>query len=195
MDFSSLTTSRNLHHTIDVDNDGAFEIPAPIEPYVLQVVAPNGYAEVERTATELPGELRIKPWARLTGRLLQSGKSVASVPLIVEPIRVHATGLPRDYAIRQGVTKVDGSFVIDRVPPIPSSIQAQLHFATPSPLKSTQSVPLQLKPGETIDLTLGGNGSEITGQLVAENQPPISIITSRSTTSSRSGPGSNRPRL
>jgi thiol-disulfide isomerase/thioredoxin len=171
MDLSSLTTSRNLYHTIDVDNDGAFEIPVPIETYVLQVVAPNGYAEVERTATELPGELRIKPWARLTGHLLQSGKSVASVPLIVEPIRVHATGLPRAYAIRRGVTKVDGSFVIDRVPPIPSSIQAQLHFATPSPLKSSQSVPLQLKPGETIDLTLGGNGSEITGQLVAENQP------------------------
>ncbi len=121
--------------------------------------------------TELPGELRIKPWARLTG----------PHPAAIGEIRGKRTahrrtnqgprnGRFRAYAIRRGVTKVDGSFVIDRVPPIPSSIQAHLHFATPSPLKSSQSVPLQLKPGETIDLTLGGNGSEISGQLVAENQ-------------------------
>jgi hypothetical protein len=28
-----------------------------------------------------------------------------------------------------------------------------------------------LKPAETVDVTLGGNRTEITGQLVAENQP------------------------
>ncbi len=85
------------------------------------------------------------------------------------------------------MTKADGSFVIERVPPIPSRIDAQLHFATPSPLKSSQSVPLQLKPGKTVDVALGGNGSEITGKLVAENQPASFDYHSRSTTSSRDG--------
>jgi thiol-disulfide isomerase/thioredoxin/uncharacterized GH25 family protein len=157
--------------TIQSHSDGAFEIPAPIEPYILQVVSQSGYAEVERTVSEQPGDIRIKPWARVTGRVLQSGKPVANASLTIEPIRIHATGLPRAYSVRAGKTKADGTFVMETVPPIPCRIHAVLHFATASELKSSASLPLHPKPGETIDLTVGGNGSEITGQLVAENQP------------------------
>ncbi len=96
MDLHQLDQWRGpLEHRIDAASDGEFEIPSPIEPYVLQVVSPNGYAEVERAATEQPGEIRIQPWARVTGRLLQSGRPVANAQLIIEPIRVRATGLPR----------------------------------------------------------------------------------------------------
>ena len=50
---SRATSSRWLRRPSDpairVDSSGAFEIPAPTEPYVLQVMAPNGYAEVNCT--------------------------------------------------------------------------------------------------------------------------------------------------
>jgi beta-lactamase regulating signal transducer with metallopeptidase domain/thiol-disulfide isomerase/thioredoxin/uncharacterized GH25 family protein len=172
MDLLSVTEQRaDLYFKIRVDNNGVFEIPAPIETYVLQVVSPNGYAEIERAPTERPGEIRIKPWARVTGRLVQSGEPIANASITIDPIRIRAVGLPRVFTTRNGTTKADGSFVFERVPPIPSRISAQLHFSVASPLKSSQSVPLQLKPGETVDVTLGGDGTEITGQFVAENQP------------------------
>ncbi len=47
-----------------------------------------------------------------------------------------------------------------------------LHFSAPSPLKSGPSVPLSPQPGETIRVTLGGPGIDVTGQLVVENRPP-----------------------
>lgn len=170
-DLDSMLEERSSDRMIQADKSGAFEIPAPIESYILQIVAPHGYAEVSRAATELPGDIRIKPWARVTGRLLQSGKPVANMSLTIEPIRIRGTGHPRAFAIRYGKTNADGSFVIERVPPIPSRIDAFLHFSVPSPLKSSQSVPLRLEPGETVDVTLGGNGIDVTGQLVVENRP------------------------
>ncbi len=162
---------RFLDPAFQADSSGAFEIPAPIEPYVLQVVAPNGYAEVNGTATEPPGDIRIKPWARVTGHLLQSGKPVPNASLTIEPIRIRGTGRPRAYAVRSGKTNAEGSFVFERVPPIPSRIDAWLHFSAPSPLKSSQSVALHLEPGETVEVALGGKGIDVKGQLVAENQP------------------------
>jgi beta-lactamase regulating signal transducer with metallopeptidase domain/thiol-disulfide isomerase/thioredoxin/uncharacterized GH25 family protein len=157
--------------TVRTDRDGTFEIAAPTEPYLLQVVSPDGYAEVDRTVSEQPGDIRIKPWARVTGRLLQAGRPVANTSFTIEPIRIRETGLPRAYSLRGGKTNADGTFVIERVPPIPSRIFAFINFATVSELKSSASVPLQPKPGEAVDVTLGGNGCEITGKLIAENQP------------------------
>ena len=74
MDLHQLDQWRGpLEHRIDAASDGEFEIPSPIEPYVLQVVSPNGYAEVERAATAQPGEIRIQPWARVTGACCNRG--------------------------------------------------------------------------------------------------------------------------
>ena len=109
--------------------------------------------------------------ARVTGRLLQSGKPVANAFVTIEPIRIRGTGRPRAFAVRSGKTNAEGSFVFERVPPIPSCIHSWLHFSAPSPLKSSQSAPLHLEPGETFEVALGGKGIDVKGQLVAENQP------------------------
>lgn len=160
----------SLDHKVDTNHEGGFEIPSQVERYALVVVSDQGYAEVGRAATAVPGRIQVERWAKVTGRLLQSGKPVIGL-ITIEPIRVRAVGVPRVFSISQASSQRDGSFIFERVPPIASRINAYLHWATASPLTAAPSVPLQLKPGETVDLTLGGNGIEVTGQLVAENQP------------------------
>ena len=68
-------------------------------------------------------------------------------------------------------TQADGSFVFDKAPPVASQVRAFLHFSVKSALQASRSVPLDLKPGEAVDVALGGGGAELTGQLVVEDAP------------------------
>jgi len=150
------------------DLAGAFEMPAPIERYLVQVVSPKGYVAVERATPQPPGQIRIAKWAKVTGRMLQSGKAVPNCPVVIEQIGINAPGVPRAFTNRRGTTHADGSFVIERVPPVASTV----YWNVTAPHASRRWIPLQLRPGETRDVLLGGAGIEVTGQLVAENQPP-----------------------
>jgi beta-lactamase regulating signal transducer with metallopeptidase domain len=150
------------------DRAGSFEMPSPIEPYFVQVVSSQGYAAVERQTAQPPGQIQIANWAKLTGRVLQSGKAIPNCPVVIEPIAINASGVRLAFNNRRGTTQADGSFVIERVPPVASTV----YWNVTSPHASARWLPVQLRPGETRDVLLGGAGIEVTGQLVAENQPP-----------------------
>ena len=151
--------------------DGLFEIVPQIERYAVVVVAPEGYAEVFFDASQKPGEIRINPWARVSGTLVQSGKPMPNCQVLIDPIRYVGGDEPRINARFQGVTGDDGSFAFDRVPPGRCRVRGFLHFSRQSPLRSSRSVPLHLKPRESARVALGGNGIDVTGQLVVENEP------------------------
>lgn len=152
---------------------GDFEIAPQSDRYVLVVVAPEGYAEVYRQADQIPGEIRLRRWASLTGRLVESGKPVADSEVFVRPIRLSGGDEPHNYSQLTAKTAADGSFTFPRIPPVPCHVEAFLHWGVKSQLEaSSQSVPLNPAPGEKLHVDLGAGGIEVTGQLVAEHQPP-----------------------
>jgi beta-lactamase regulating signal transducer with metallopeptidase domain/thiol-disulfide isomerase/thioredoxin len=159
----------NYH--VNTTEDGLFEIVPQIERYALVVVAPDGYAEVQLDASQKPGEIRIEPWASVSGKLVQSGKAIPNCPVMIDPIRYVGGDEPRINARFQSVTGDDGSFAFERVPPTRCRVRGSLHFSRESPLSSSRSLPLHLKPGERARVTLGGNGADVTGQLAVENAP------------------------
>jgi len=67
---------------------GEFEIPGQIDRYALVAVAPQGYATVDRDAKEMPGQLRLEPWASVRGRVIQDGKAMADYRVRLAPIRI-----------------------------------------------------------------------------------------------------------
>ena len=156
---------------IQIDGNGSFEIASPLEKYALIVLSREGYGDVVRAANELPGQIRIRRWAKVTGRLIQSGKPVPNCNVMLSPIRISDGDEPHVFINLQTNTEKDGSFVFDRAPPGPCQVNGWLHFSVASPLASSRSIPLQLAPGETARVTLGGPGIDVTGRLVAENQP------------------------
>jgi beta-lactamase regulating signal transducer with metallopeptidase domain/thiol-disulfide isomerase/thioredoxin/uncharacterized GH25 family protein len=162
----------NSNYRINTDDKGGFEIPSRIDRYALVVVAPEGFAEVELEPNQRPGEIRLGRWAKVTGRLVQSGKPVPNCQVFLNPIRGGGPDAPHNFVRWTATTGNDGSFAFERVPPVPCTVGAFLHFGVASPLLSSRSMPLRPLPGEKLDITLGGPGIDVTGQLVAENQPP-----------------------
>lgn len=156
------------NYGVQTDARGAFEIPGQTDPYALIVIAPQGYAEVERAAGELPGELSLEPWARVRGRVVQDGKPMPNRDVWIQPIRFVGGDAPRIQCLFRTETEEDGEFAFERVPPIPCRVRPHLHFSVESPLKSSRSVPLDLTPGEDTTVELGGGGGEVTGQLVLD---------------------------
>jgi thiol-disulfide isomerase/thioredoxin len=162
----------NNNHRVHTDSEGDFEIAAQLDRYDLVVIAPEGFAEVNRRADQIPGEIRLARWASVSGRLVQSGKPVAECDIFLRPIRLSGGDEPHNFSSLTTKTASDGSFAFPRVPPVPCSVEAFLHWGAKSPLTSSRSVPLSPAPGEKLHVELGGGGIDVTGQLVAENQPP-----------------------
>ena len=64
-----------------------------------------------------------------------------------------------------GPTDANGHFVLERLPPVECSVSARLTPWEKYPITSSQSVPLDLQPGQTVTLNLGGDGAQVTGQV------------------------------
>ncbi len=158
------------NYSVATDDEGKVEIVPQMERYALVVVAPAGFAEAQRTATQPPGELRVQPWAKVNGRVVQDGNPMAKCTVYLEPISFVGGEQPRVDLRHSATTASDGSFAFDRVPPIACRVRPFLHFSRESPLKSSRSVPLELAPGSETTIELGGGGAEVTGQFVVD--PP-----------------------
>jgi beta-lactamase regulating signal transducer with metallopeptidase domain/uncharacterized GH25 family protein/thiol-disulfide isomerase/thioredoxin len=161
----------DMNNRIQSDGNGRFEIAAPVEKYSIIALSPDGYGEVTRAAGEIPGQVRLARWAKVTGKLIQSGKPMPNCNVMLTTIRLGGGDEPHVFINLQTQTRPDGSFAFDRVPPGPCHVQGWLHFSVASPLTSSESVPLQLASGQAVDVRLGGSGIEVSGQLAAENQP------------------------
>ena len=161
----------DINNRIQMDGNGGFEIAALVEKYSIIALSPDGYGEVTRAAGELPGQVRLARWAKVSGKLVQSGRPMPNCSVMLTTIRLGGGDEPHVFINLQTQTQPDGSFAFDRVPPGPCHVQGWLHFSAASPLTSSESVPLQLAPGQAVDVRLGGSGIEVSGQLVAENQP------------------------
>ncbi len=145
--------------------DGTFTFPAQCERYAILAVHGTGYAELEAAPDHQPGELTLRPWARVQGRLLQAGKPVPETWISFRPSRLLGGDRPHVQNGLSVQTDRDGHFEFPRVPPVKASVQAQLSPFLKSPLTSSQSVPLDLRPGQTVDLELGGKGTALKGRV------------------------------
>lgn len=162
--------SRSSNYVVHTNDQGEFEIAHQLERYSLFVVSDQGYGEAERAVGKRPGTVKLRRWAKVRGRLLQAGKPMANCNVQLDPIRDSGGDAPRGDVRFYTATDQDGSFVFERVPPVPSRVKAYLHWSVDGPLSSSRSVPIAPSPGEEITVNLGGGGAELTGRLALD--PP-----------------------
>jgi thiol-disulfide isomerase/thioredoxin len=87
-------------------------------------------------------------------------------------------GEPRFQDSYQAQTDAEGRFDFDRLPPVVGSVQANLGAWQESPLTSSESVPLELHPGERRTVILGdGLGTTITGKVVPTGRGDVPLDT------------------
>jgi beta-lactamase regulating signal transducer with metallopeptidase domain/thiol-disulfide isomerase/thioredoxin len=148
------------------DRQGRFAFPAQFERYAIVVVHDRGYAEVHLEPGQQPGELALKAWAQVEGRLVHAGQPVPAAWITCAPLRILNESLPHIQDGFSVKTDRDGRFVFPRVPPVKANVRAQLSVWGDYPFSSSQSVPLDLQPGQKARVDLGGEGTLVRGRVV-----------------------------
>jgi uncharacterized GH25 family protein/thiol-disulfide isomerase/thioredoxin len=148
--------------------EGDFQLRATTEPVRVRAYHDLGFAEKALSPDEEEvGVVKLEPWATVSGRLLQAGRPVSDQTIYFFPLVRRGLTEARFQDSYYAQTDGDGSFEFDRIPPINGSLKAHLGPWSESPLTSSESIPLKLRPGEHREMTLGGDGTTINGRVVA----------------------------
>jgi len=146
--------SRDYTHS-HTEADGSFHLSLPGESFLLVAVNDQGLAQVPSATANFPIDITLQPWGRVEG-MLSFGTSAATgqpVRLIMESVHQAQDG-PHVYATYDDVrTDEAGRFVFERV--LPGEVVVE-----PS------RTPLQVKPGETTYVKLGGQGRPVIGRIL-----------------------------
>jgi thiol-disulfide isomerase/thioredoxin len=150
---------------LTTDASGTFLYPTQVGRYAVLVTAEEGYAEKYLEPDEMAGEIVLQPWSRAEGQLVQAGKPVPDATITVRPIRALGGDNPHVQDSFSTATDAEGRFVFGRLPPVPSTISSQLTPWRDYPITSNAIVPVDLRPGETHVVNLGGDGLEVVGKV------------------------------
>lgn len=148
------------------NTQGHFSFPPEKDPFLLVVVNDMGYAEVTQKEIADSGQIQLKPWAKIEGKLLQDGKPVTGYRIRLSPVRVGNSTALHFFPRYSATTNGKGEFTFERVAPGPVSLSPDLGPWEQSVLTSAQTVPLVAKPGDTINLSLGTGGKSLKGKIV-----------------------------
>ncbi len=152
----------------EVEGDSTFKIAASFEPQRLRVFNDDGFAElvVQPDQDEI-GTVVLQPYANVSGRLMQGGVPMGNESVDFYPLVQRRLKEARFQESFHTQTDPDGYFDFGRLPPVAGSVQAYLGPWRESTLTSSQSVPLNLRPGDHQQLVLSGRGIPVSGRVVA----------------------------
>lgn len=150
-----------------VSGSNRFELPATFEPQLVRIFNEQGFAEIDLPVNETLGTVRLQPWAKVTGRLMQGDKPIANEGVSFRPLAKRGLTEARFQDSFYTRTDHEGYFEFDQLPPMPGRIQAHLGPWEDSPMSSSQSIALNLRPGDTTKLVLGNEGNRVVGKVIA----------------------------
>ena len=163
------------NHRVLTDQEGRFEFPDPGEPYALVARADAGGA----VTTEFPpnhhdaGTLRLKPWASVRGRFSDGGKPIQGALVLLHPLEIPHLKRPLVDKMLQSETDADGRFEFPQTLPGPVYARVSLGPWREEGYRSGPCVPLDLKPGQNVELNLGSGGATVSGKVaLAGDVPP-----------------------
>ena len=150
------------------DADGKFWMPSQSEPYSVLVLHDLGYAEVAQATLAQSSEIRLVRWARVEGTLRIGSGPGAQKGLGLYVERPREDDVPQAYFDYGASTDGEGRFKFECVVPGKARVYRTIRFAVQDSggFSSTSSheVSVELQPGETAHVELGGTGRPIEGQ-------------------------------
>lgn len=175
LELHNLVDDMDDNFVVESDREGRFAFPAQCEPYAIIAIHDFGYAERRCDVDEQPGQFNLQRWARVEGRVFQDGRAVAGQEVTIRPQWPRLPPLPWVSEHFWATTDSDGAFVFERVPPVNVCVGARLTVWRESKLRSSQFVPLDLRPAETKSIDLNGSGATVTGRVVVDGPVPSQI--------------------
>ena len=158
------------------DSDGRFELNATTEQIRLRVIHDAGIFErLYQPEEESIGDVKLQPWAKVSGRLVQKGQPVGNQTIYFNRLVKRGLGEARFQDSYYAQTGPDGTFSFDRLPPGGGSVRPYLGPWRDSLLTSAESLPVELKPGEQREVVIGGEGAVLSGQVVATGRDDVPL--------------------
>lgn len=165
------------NHVVVTDEAGHFAFPDPGEPFTVVAQGEAGFALADFAAErhEL-GSLQLKPWASVRGQFRDGGQPIPNATFFVALLRPLGTQDPRiDTQMLQVRTDQDGRFEFPRLPPEPLRMWGYLGPWHEEGFRSAPSIPLDLQPGQQVELDLGHAGAVIDGQVTLTGNVPAEL--------------------
>jgi Carboxypeptidase regulatory-like domain len=167
-----LESQRDNHHVV-TDAAGRFSFPDSAEQFVIVAQGTTGFAEAVYPAGQHDaGTLRLRPWASIRGQFQESGHSISGARVCAGPIRGDPVSGPSIDERFWATTDAQGQFSFEHVPPGPTQVMVFLGPWREEGFRSGPSVPLDLQPGEHVELRLGGPGATLTGKVSLKGNVP-----------------------
>jgi hypothetical protein len=164
--------SGNDHRIAKTGKDGRFEFPAQEAPYTIVVLHERGFAEhlIRNASDAPPAEWKVKPWGRIEGRLLIGRRPGIGETLNLSYTQQGNTDNAMPWWSGQATTNDSAHFVFERVMPGEFTLTREI-LLKQSPLSRTvghsHTVTVEVAPGATAQVAMGGKGRPVTGKLVA----------------------------
>jgi RNA polymerase sigma factor (sigma-70 family) len=162
------------NHKTNTDVAGRFAIPDPGEAFVVVAQSNAGFALADFPAERHDvGTLRLQPWASVRGQFRDGGQPVHGARLHLQLVRLESLDQPRIQTTEmQVVTGRDGRFEFPRVPPVPVVVWVSIGPWKDETFRSGPHVPLDLKPGQKVELDLGSAGAVVSGKVTLTGKIP-----------------------
>ena len=148
------------------NKDGAFALPPEIDPGMIVVTHPTGYAEVSSAQFRSGEHIRLRPWGEIRGRLAVPGAGKDELKVVASSSRPEgdAPTVSQYQVVRPND---DGTFTIDHFGPGHASVGVHAGLLNGSPITGTfATTDVASGPGAA-EITLGGRGRPVTGRITA----------------------------
>ncbi len=154
-----------FHPTTKAGADGAFRFPEQAEAGWVIVLDDAGFAIEGEHDVRDSGTIRLVAWGRIEGEVRSGSKSVPKAEVWVSSPAIESTGARRFLYVRSdAVTDHTGRFVMERV--LPGAATASRFVRTSDTTAMSQSLtPIEVRPGETTNVTIGGGGRALIGRV------------------------------
>jgi peroxiredoxin len=167
------------------DAVGKFSFPAQSQGRALIATHKLGYARVILHLADNP-RLKLTPWARVEGRLFDAGKPVPHAQVMLESLPSGVFLFDADEEeprnTDSAMTDATGRFVFDRVTARRYALMAMLDSRHHSRVRSSELVPLDLKPGQHVVQDLGADGAQVRGRIALKGETADDLDLSHSHT-------------
>ena len=160
---------RGENPSVTTAADGTFKFPPQTDRFLLIATGDAGYGESDliepsKLDASKPLEVKVQPWGRIEGVVMIGTKPAAGAKVQTWENREHRPNGPNVFHQFEAPVDKDGKFVIPRIKSgevrVGRFVQLSDNMTT-----TTHAVKVDVKPGETQKVQIGGKGRPVVGRL------------------------------
>jgi len=153
--------------------DGRFSFLPQTELYRIVVLCEQGCADVTAEQVAADSNIVIEPWGLVEGVLLIGSKPGVGEEIAVGYGKYPEPNFPQVFYGCVTVTDTNGYFVLDKLPHGKTHITHRMKLGEST--HDSHSVPIEVKAGQTVSVTIGGTGRPVIGKIIlpADYNEPI----------------------